>query len=433
MSLVEKIQNLHDFVTNNVHLADNDFKLRSRNYNTEVMLGFLNAFLEQKIIYVGEYGLGKTNLCNTISSLAYQIPKESVTNASVKGNPELTAESVIGRPDLGKLNQGNESIIWSNFVLTQPKVIDELNRIPAGKQSMLLSGMQENLWSHLNDNFVSPTGSWFATMNYPDAGTRPVSPALMDRFSLMIEAKSPSLNTKRLIRTGKIKSLKNLQLAKAYDSLLIHNQDDILQLYSNMEAIKNHYTQWINQEFSLELIDDLERKEFIQQVNNVEFSQDAHLFLDFIGSEYDSCQIFGQKRNYEECPEGCHFKNYPCFDVSSGLSVRTENSLTTFSKALAYMDNSLVQPEHVEKIFPFALWHKANVREEKIQALEESKRVDPAKLTYFKKSIRKTRNRFEKLKLTQQEMIKYIINDDVANASKIADKLDHPIFAEYMK
>lgn len=433
MSLVDKVNNLHDFIAENIHISDKDFKIKSRTYNTEVLFGVLNSLLENKIIYVGEYGLGKSSLSSTISSLAYQIPIQSVTSASIKGNPELSSEYVVGRPDLGELNQGNEKVIWSKFLITQPKIVDELNRIPASKQSLLLSGMQEGSWSHLNQTFVVPSGSWFATMNYPDAGTKPVGPALMDRFDLMVEAKSPSMNVKRLIRNQGSLSLAMPSLARSYDTIIENTQDDLVQLYTQIQGVKSMYRDTVKKSFGLTLIDDEERQTLKEHVSNVEYEEEAHLFFDFISSEFDSCQVFGQKRSYEECPQGCHYKNYPCYDIGSGMSIRTDKAIMSFSKALAFLDGQNVQPYHIKKVFPLAMWHKTKVREEELEKVRYKERGDPERLAYFKSAMNASSNRFGRLKKKQKKFVEHILNGDTAKVEAIQSKLDHPVFKEYLK
>src|SRR5690606_27298599 len=120
--------------------------------------------------------------------------------SSIKGHPELSFEQLIGRPDLGLLNTGKEKVLWSDFIQSPSKVIDEINRIPESKQNILLTGMQNNSWSFLNDYFISKESAWFATANYKDSGNFSIIPPLLDRFDLCLESKSPDINIARILR-----------------------------------------------------------------------------------------------------------------------------------------------------------------------------------------------------------------------------------------
>ena len=48
--------------------------------------------------------------------------------SEVGGHPEQTEEKIVGRPDLGKLNQGQEEVVWSSFVQLPVKIVDEINK-----------------------------------------------------------------------------------------------------------------------------------------------------------------------------------------------------------------------------------------------------------------------------------------------------------------
>ena len=100
----------------------------------------------------------------------------------MSGHPEQTEEKIVGRPNLGKLNQG-EVVVWSTFARLPVKIVDEINRLPETKQSLILDGLERGKWEYLNQGLINDEFCLFATANYQDQGTNtwchPCSIALM--------------------------------------------------------------------------------------------------------------------------------------------------------------------------------------------------------------------------------------------------------------
>ena len=432
MTLVEKFDNVHDFLQENIHLAEDDFQTRKKEYSSEIMFGLLTALLKEKMIYVGEYGMGKTSLAETVASTIYKIPKESINAASLKGTPGVSIEDIVGRPDLGKLNVGEEDVIWSSFLLTQPKVVDELNRIPPDKQSILLNGMESGLWSYLNSSFTPPRGSWFGTMNYSDAGNGEVIPALNDRFDLMIEAKGPSVNTSRMLRNQGTQKITSPDLAQLYQNMVEEQNMDML--YRGIKVVRQDFKQMFEKQYGIELFEDDEIKRFNQDVDDIRISQDSEYFLDVLNAEFNSCQLYGGKRSYEECPTGCHFKDYACNKIANGLSVRTQSTINRYSKALAYLDGEdTVEPDYIAKITPYATWHKLDVKPGYVETFEEESRTSPALFESITDLVSDVHKRYLMVRDKQVEFSQHVLNDKIDEAENLANHMDHPVFNEYIK
>lgn len=413
----EKFHELYEYIKANHHLSASDFAVGKKKYNSSILLGLTSSILNGKTLFVGEYGLGKTTLAETLCSLTLSIPRSKVASSSIKGHPELNYEQMIGRPDLGKLNNGEEEVIWSDFVKSKGKLVDELNRIPEGKQNILLTGMQSNTWSYLNQSITSEDGPWFATKNYKDSGNYRVIPPLMDRFDLAIETKSPGVNVSRLLRDREEPDI------------------DLYDLEESREgSLEEEFRKHMKDQYGLELLTDKDKEIIRKQVKNQKISTEGNYFLDTLTAELSSCQVYGQKRSNDTCPTGCHFSQYACNKVNNTLSVRSTKSIAGYAKALSWIDGAdEVTVRHIAKIAPYATWHKTGFEREYISNHVEDNREQPLDIYLMEKTVDNIQNRFTKIKKEQEKIVDYIVNDEISEARKLADKLDHPVFKEYVK
>jgi MoxR-like ATPase len=423
----QKFLENYEFIKKNIYLCNSDLNIGKQKFNQALLFGMLSASLKGKTLYVGEYGLGKTTLSETISSVMNSIPLSIISNSSIKGQPELSYEQMIGRPDLGLLNKGTEKVIWSNFVKLPSKVVDEINRIPESKQNILLTGMQSNSWNFLNETYVSESSSWFATANYKDSGNYSIIPPLLDRFDLCLESKNPNINISRILRN---KDTDLISYPKFLSKLNNHNTDFNL----NLEKIKLDFRNDVKKDYDLDLLTDVDLNNVSNQITNIGFSQETNLFLDLLLAEFSSCSYYGSKRSSDSCPSGCHYNTYSCSKISSPLSVRTQKALSTYSKALAWIDNKAnVELDHVLKVAPLVMWHKSFIKEEYSLNKDQDKREDPLNLHITNELVRDVNKRFKSLKAHQEEIITYILNKDFVKATTKAKTMDHPVFDQYVK
>ena len=106
----------------------------------------------------------------------------------------------MGRPDLASSTAGE--VVWSTLALLPVKVVDEINRLPETKQSMILDGVDRGNWSYLNQMITNDEFGLFATANYQDQGTNTIVAPLLDRFDVMVESKHPGPNLSWRIGKG---------------------------------------------------------------------------------------------------------------------------------------------------------------------------------------------------------------------------------------
>lgn len=189
------------FIEDNLYYNRPDLEIRGESFNASLLLSVLTGLVGGKALVVGEPGLGKTTSAEYVGALLYRLPLGAVWEAEVSGHPEQTEEKIVGRPNLGELNQGREKVVWSAFAQLPVKIVDEINRLPETKQSLILNGIDRGHWTYLNAMLVNDEFALFATANYQDRGTNTLVPPLMDRFDVMVESKHPGPNLSWAIGT----------------------------------------------------------------------------------------------------------------------------------------------------------------------------------------------------------------------------------------
>ncbi|MGD9115185.1 MAG: AAA family ATPase [Desulfobacterales bacterium] len=193
-ALREAVLEIYNFIGENLYLNRPDMEINGDKFNSTLLMSLLTGLCQGKELIIGEPGLGKTTSAEYVCSLLYRFPLGTIWNSEVSGHPEQTEEKIIGRPDLGKLNQGEEVVVWSHFTMLPVKIVDEINRLPETKQSIILDGVDRGNWEYLNDAVMNREYCLFATANYQDRATHTIIAPLIDRFDIMVESKHPGPN-----------------------------------------------------------------------------------------------------------------------------------------------------------------------------------------------------------------------------------------------
>ena len=137
-----KIRDMYAFISERLYFNRPDLSVQGESANATLLLSLLTALIGGKALIIGEPGLGKTTAAEYICSLLYCLPLGVIWSGEVSGHPEQTEEKIVGRPNLGKLNQGEEVVVWSTFARLPVKIVDEINRLPETKQSLILDGLE---------------------------------------------------------------------------------------------------------------------------------------------------------------------------------------------------------------------------------------------------------------------------------------------------
>lgn len=450
----EKLLRIYDYIKSNLYLCYSNLQVGTFKFNSTLLLGLLTSVNKGKQLLMGEYGGGKTTSAEVLLSMIYGVPTSVMTSCSLKGHSELTQEKMTARLDLGQLNQGNEKPIWSYFVLLEPKIVDELNRIPESKQNLLLEGMDRGNWQYLNEMVRLGEVPIFSTINYKDSGNTRIVEALIDRFEVSDESKFPGVNPIRVVRHHHVRN--------SYSGSLLSHRETEDKLYAIMKSdnpydekkkemipVQEAFKKIVEKRTGLELLTHEELEECYEEIKNVPISQEADRLLDFIVAELYSCMMFGQKRSNEPCIEGCHYQHLMCGKKTNCDSVRNTFAENKYTQALAWLlGEKEVEVKHVATILPFVLNHKTRFTQNYVDAFKKDRRKesDPLQMYVTKRAVADMVQRWSKLKDAQESMFRLmqefadnerinpaIAKSKLAEAQKLAREVDHPVFHEYLK
>ena len=395
-SLRETIWEIYNYIQENLYLNRPDLEIKGTRFNSTLLLSLLTGLCQGKQLIIGEPGLGKTTSAEYVCSLLYRFPLGTIWGSEVAGHPEQTEEKIIGRPDLGKLNIGEEVVVWSHFSLLPIKIVDEINRLPETKQSMILDGVDRGNWEYLNDAIINREYCLFATANYQDRGTNTIIAPLIDRFDVMVESKHPGPNLAYVIGAEGADGLElhNEELEEEFQRILSERLP-YSQRMEQVEELCNRFGDSLERGAGIKTLSRDDRKTIRSQKNEIPFDLDFNAFLRLAISELSFCHRLGQKRSHEGCEEGCHFTGYLCNAVRNCVSNRFPISIGNFSKALAWLlGDEKVDLEHLKALMPFTLAHRIQWREEVVAQREKETRDDPLDIYMAKDAVMEMHRRY---------------------------------------
>ncbi|MFH1625380.1 MAG: hypothetical protein ABID54_09535 [Pseudomonadota bacterium] len=430
MNSQEKIKNIYKFIEDNLYFSRPDIEIKGERFNSTMLLTLLTGLNRGKELIIGEPGLGKTTSAEYGCSLLYQYPLGVIWSSEVPGHPEQTEEKIIGRPDLGKLNRGIEDVVWSNFSQLPVKIVDEINRLPETKQSMILDGVDRGNWEYLNDMIINEEYCLYATANYQDRGTNTIIAPLTDRFDVVVESKHPGPNLSFMIGDNKKENILRDSVCEKKLEKVLRSKVSYERKVAQIEEICNQFGAHLKTEFGIEAINREERRKVQAEMRQLEFDLDASAFTIMLIAELSFCYKYGQKRSDETCEEGCHYTGYLCHEVKNCASNRLPASIKSYSQAIAWLlERDQVDIEDVRTIIPYAIAHRVQWKEEYMLKRETNRRNDPLQIYLAKQAVDEVFHRFSEQK------------EDVKDAFAVGFKIlagedlkpgegDHPVYAE---
>jgi len=438
--LNKKVQRIYELIKNRFYLGDEAFEVGDKRYEPVVLFGIITLILDGRELIFGEYGSGKTSSSERISSLIKGLPLEFVQASTIHGHPEQTEEKIKATLDLAALErEGKEVVKWKITPYSPMVIIDEINRLPVGKQNMLLDEIDRNIWSYRGQTLMIKEGkAFFATINYQDVGTTRLIPPLLDRFDIAVETGKLHPVRKRLIRRGIDEEvLKDSRLSQEVIEYISKNSEA-----KDAERI-NQYIDKVAEEFKGKLEDRLkdegwdtsiprkrEIKEIKEEIGKLSISEDAELFLDYIGQEI-YCQR-SLKKDFSKC-SGCHYTNFLCSSLYS-ISNRTEHSLFRYAKALAwFMGKREVTLEHIIAIMPYVIWHRTSISNEKLSEVRDIEKDVCDEFYAVKECLKEAKKRWMEHRDFQIEAYLALKEEDYEGLMKVSDKIDHPFFKSLVR
>jgi MoxR-like ATPase len=440
VSVVEKngyqkqVLAIYRFISDHLYFNRPDIEIKGEFYNSTILLSLLTGLTKGKELIIGEPGLGKTTSAEFICSLVYQFPLGVIWGSEVSGHPEQTEEKIIGRPDLGKLNRGEEDVVWTNFSQMPVKIVDEINRLPETKQSMILDGVDRGNWEYLNEMIINDEYCLFATANYQDGGTNTLIAPLVDRFDVIVESRYPGANLSFLI--GKSRGKEHILRHPKYEKDLyrvLKSKIAYEKKIPKLEEICNAFGEFVHETLEVKPLRREDRDRIRTEMGSLDLDLDASAFARMLLAELSFCERYGQKRIVENCEEGCHYTGYLCRQIKNCASNRLPTSIKLFSQGLAWLlGDSEIDIEHVKAVMPFTLSHRVQWKDEVLSQKERAKRDDPFQIFLAKEAVKTVSQRYRE----QSDHVK----DALALGSKIfqGESLeplegDHPIYTEIKK
>jgi MoxR-like ATPase len=430
----KQVMELYRFIRDHLYFNRPDLEINGERFNSTILFSLLTGLKKGKELIIGEPGLGKTTSAEFVCSLVYQFPLGVVWGSEVSGHPEQTEEKIVGRPDLGKLNRGEEDVVWTNFSQIPAKIVDEINRLPETKQSMILDGVDRGNWEYLNEMIINEEYCLFATANYQDGGTNTIIAPLVDRFDVMVESRYPGANLSFLI--GKSNRKDHILRHPKYEKELhriLNAKTPYEKKIPLVEEVCNSFGEYVHETLGVRPLQKRDRQQIRLEMDDTDLDQDASAFTRMVLAELSFCDRYGQKRSLENCEEGCHYTGYLCHEIKNCASNRLPISIKQYAQALAWLlEDSEVDIEHVKLVLPYTLAHRTQWKDEILSQRERSKRDDPFPIFLAKEAVKAVSQRYRE----QSEHLK----DALALGSKIfqGESLeplegDHPLYAEIKK
>ena len=430
----KQVKEIYHYISEHLYFNRPDIEVKGERYNSSILFSLITALNRGKELIIGEPGLGKTTSAEFVCSLIYQFPLGVIWGSEVSGHPEQTEEKIIGRPDLGKLNQGEEDVVWTNFTQVPVKIVDEINRLPETKQSMILDGVDRGNWEYLNEMIINDEYCLFATANYQDGGTNTIIAPLVDRFDVMVESRHPGPNLSFLIGKGKRRD-PLLRHAKSEKELhrILKSKVPYDKKMPKVEEVCNAFGAYVYEALGVKPLQRCDRDQIRVEMETLELDLDASAFVRMLLAEFSYCDRYGQKRVVENCEEGCHYTGYFCREIKNCASNRLPTSIKQYAQGMAWlMEDPEVDIEHVKCVMPYTLAHRVQWKDEVLSQKEHSKRDDPLPIFLAKEAVRTVSQRYRE----QSEHLK----DALAVGSRIfqGESLeplegDHPLYAEIKK
>ena len=444
--LQDKVKGLYDRIRSDFYLCRDDLPVGKDKFNSALLFGVLTELNRGNQILFGEYGGGKTTSAEYLNSVFSGLPLDLVKRVALRGNPQLTEEKMVGRPDYGKMHQGKEEVVWQHFVLVGPKIFDEFNRVPESNQAVVLNGVDRGEWNYLNDFISTGRQPFFATCNYADKGNNGLIPPILDRFDVAVESRFPgvanALHISQDYNNDNDRVLRDPALTRKVLTIL-NSGKPYEEVQKELEGIVEGRRGNLARE-GLAGLTDIERARIEAEIKAIPLDRDAEQYFAFLVAEMNTSPKFGQKRSIDpqSAEQGLYLQT--AF-VGSG-SRREEKSLVRYAKSLAWLQGQdSVNLEHLAQVAPYVLWHRVRWTPEIESKFRDDDRDDPMDLHITKTllgdgtgEIPGVKKRFVESQQNYQRVLNLVsegkLTEALAHAGKYSEKgKGHPIFLDLMR
>lgn len=318
--------------------------------NWNVLMGVFTYVGRRNMLMVGRPGTGKTTLASIIGSVCSGLPFDLYDFLKIPGHPDQTKDTMLARIDLGRIAE--EDVVWQPSVYLPLVILDELNRLSPGKQSVIIEFARTGMIEHLGKYFSNGKPAFFATINHNGPGTYPIPQPMLDRFDIAIELTPGPFYVQELIRKAG------------------RNQHELTDPKRTEEII----TRLLQKDVSIdEKCASLNIEDCSPDID-LPLTPDAKTFLGCIWEEINTTRLYGDNRP-GEADTSNHNAPYASSKVSEGISSRAYDSIMFYSTMLAsYLGHDKIGIEYIQTIAPYCLAHRLPFTEDFAAKFEEQPR-----------------------------------------------------------
>ncbi|MBI4182186.1 MAG: AAA family ATPase [Candidatus Aenigmarchaeota archaeon] len=320
-----------------------------------VLMGVATYLGNKNALLVGRPGTGKTTYGGVISSVVSGLPFDLFDFLKIQGHPDQTKDAMLARADIGRLAE--EGVVWQPSLYLPAMILDEINRLPPGKQSIIMEYIRTGSVEQLGKHFSRGKVPFFATMNYNGPGTYPLPPASVDRFGMSLEFEGGPAHLQALIQdaSGRIQAdLADPNLTEEIAKYLLDKDVPT--------GKKREYLEEKGRERLKKLIlPDLSGLE----THPLPLSPDATTFLRCIWDEMNTTWRYGENRAVDPQDTTDHNKTFASAHVKEGISPRAWESITFYASIVArYQGRDQVEIGDIQAVSPFCLAHRLEFDED---------------------------------------------------------------------
>jgi len=381
-----------------LHVGPADLQVADRKVNSQLYISLANACLRNRAaLLYGGMGANKTTLVNLLGSAFTGLSFDEVENRMITGHPEQTEEKIVGfidprqwscppassssssrsstrpgsstYPESSSFDEGADAIevLWTPWSRSRWKVINEINRFPAGKQNLFLELLQKRKVTYAGKTLDLGDTCYFATMNPDFSSTYPLDEALLDRISISVPATQPDF-------------LASLALAE--------REKEVWVLAESLPRFSSEEFERLPGMVAAVSLDSQVELSIISLLRDFTLCERAPAF--------DKTQLSGGSKPSRGLCAGCHYFNNPevcCWQVDEGLSDRVRQDLRSYTRAMALLlglDSSESKIEVLRAVAPYVIWHRVSPNR---TMLERPPYYGARRLLYVKDLVEKSINR----------------------------------------
>lgn len=398
-SLIDTLEELR------LHVGVKDLAIGSVRFNAQLIFCLADACLRNRaVLLYGGMGANKTTLVNVLGSAFMNMSFDEVENLMVSGHPEQTEEKIVGFIDPRQWMQHSSTeirVLWTPWARSRWKLINEINRFPAGKQNLFLEILQKRKITYAGQVLMPGDTCYFATMNPEFSSTYPVDEALMDRISACVPAVQPDF------LAGLNLAERTMEIRDLAEQLPRFSADEFDMLPDAVDDIK---------------LDPLIEICIVSLIRDFTLCERAPCF--------DKTQLSGKNPSHGLC-SGCHYFNNPevcCWQVDEGLSDRVRQDLRAFTKAVSFVCDidGKSRIEVLRAVAPYIIWHRVTPNR---SMLERPPYYGAKRLEYVSDLVQKSIDRTVNERGEMNMIFSRAIDGDISVDKAIKDlsEYDDPI------